>query len=98
MNETELAINAKQLPDRFADRLDAQHLESLRNDAAGGEWELLLQELLASLQAAEAVITPAECEHLGGLLASLDPDEVEDITVGPSLAERLQQIPVREPQ
>ncbi len=96
MNEDALAAAAEQLPTQYAERIGEQGVEGLNAFAVGGEWGLVIQELLAGLQAVGATITPTEREHLGELITSLDPDEVEAITYGPPLTERLQQIPVRE--
>ncbi len=79
MNETDLAASVKQLPDRFAGRIDDDSF--VRSLATGGEWGLLLQELLLSLQLAGAAITPAERDHLSELITSLDSDETETVTI-----------------
>lgn len=96
MNETELASNARQLQEQYADRIGERGVEELQVFTVGGEWGLVIQELLANLNAVDATITPAERDHLNEMIVSLDPDEVEAITVGPALGERLRQIPVRE--
>lgn len=48
MNETEIIDRVEALPDRFADRLPMQTLESLRLMEAGGEYGELAIELAAS--------------------------------------------------
>ena len=51
MNESEIIERAEVLPDRFADRLPAQTLDSLRLMEIGGEYGELTIELAASLAA-----------------------------------------------
>jgi hypothetical protein len=70
MNESEIIERAEVLPDRFADRLPAQTLDSLRLMEIGGEYGELTIELAASLAARSVPVTPAERDELAALLAA----------------------------
>lgn len=63
MDEKELARRAKALPERFADRV-GDELPILRSYAAGGEWGELVDDLLATLAAADVTVTAAERDEL----------------------------------
>ena len=85
-------MSATQLAEHYAGRIDDASF--VRNLAAGGEWGLLLQELLLSLRLAEAAVTSAERDQLASLIAGIEPDE--PVTIDQSLTEVLDEIPVRE--
>ena len=71
MNETEIIDRVEALPDRFADRLPMQTLESLRLMEAGGEYGELAIELAASLAARGVPVTPDEHDELLELLNAM---------------------------
>ena len=58
MNETEILALFKAVPEQYVDRVPADQMHHLQNDANVGQWGLLLQELLLHLR--EAAVTPAE--------------------------------------
>ena len=68
MNETEIIQRAEVLPDRFADRLPPETLESLRLMEAGGEYGELLIELAAALAKRGVPVTVRERDELRDLL------------------------------
>ena len=68
MNETEIIQRAEVLPDRFADRLPPETLESLRLMEAGGEYGELVIELAAALAKREVPVTARERDELRDLL------------------------------
>jgi hypothetical protein len=70
VNETEIIQRAEGLPDRFADRLPPETLESLRLMEAGGEYGELVIELTASLAGREVPVTARERDELRELLTA----------------------------
>jgi hypothetical protein len=68
MTETEIIQRAEVLPDRFADRLPPETLESLRLMEAGGEYGELVIELAAALAKREVPVTARERNELRELL------------------------------
>ena len=68
MNETEVSQRAEVLPDRFADRLPPETLESLRLMEAGGEYGELVIELAAALAGRGVPVTARERDELRELL------------------------------
>jgi hypothetical protein len=60
MTEADLATRTAELPGRSADRVPATDLDGLRSMARGGEWDELLDLLLAALSRAHAAITSEE--------------------------------------
>jgi len=68
MNEAELATRTANLPELFANRLPEAALEGLRSMANGGEWDELLDLLLAALQQTGAIVTGEERDELGAVL------------------------------
>ncbi len=85
MNETEIIDRAEALPDRFADRLPMQTLESLHLMEAGGEYGELTIELAASLAARGVPVTPDERDELLELLTAmgLPTDPIAKLNVQP---------------
>lgn len=71
MDEYELADRAHALPDRFADRIEAQDLAHIRSAARGGEWTEEVDNLLACLQNAGRSITADERDELQAVLDAL---------------------------
>jgi hypothetical protein len=76
MTEAELATLTAGLPERFADRLPGADLDGLRSMARGGEWDELLDLLVAALRATRSPVTSEErdqlCDALTGWGMSLD--------------------------
>lgn len=64
MTEAELATLTAGLPERFADRLPASDLDGLRLMASGGEWDELLDLLVAALEQTRAHVTSEERNQL----------------------------------
>ncbi len=85
MNETELIERAEALPARFADRVSAETLESLRLMDRGGEYGELAIELAASLARTGAAVTPEERDELRDLLEAMDmpTDPIRELNVQP---------------
>jgi hypothetical protein len=84
MNEAEIIQRAEALPGRFADRLPAQTLESLRLMEAGGEYGELVIELAATLAARGVPVTTGERDELRDLLTAtgMPTDPIGQLTVG----------------
>jgi hypothetical protein len=68
MNEAELADRTALLPEMFADRLPAQDLSPLHSMAGGGEWDELLDLLIAGLRVTGAAISGQERDELRAVL------------------------------
>jgi hypothetical protein len=83
MNESEIIRRAEALPGRFAARLPAQTLASLRLMEAGGEYGELVIELAATLAARSAPVTAAERDELRDLLdaTGMPTDPIGQLTV-----------------
>jgi len=83
MNEAELAGQTAELPEIFADRLPEADLRPLRSLAAGGEWDELLDLLVAALRETRAPVTTGEKEQLHEVLAGwgLPTDQLVDLVV-----------------
>jgi len=69
MNEAELAGRTARLPEIFADRLPAGDLAGLRSMARGGEWDELLDLLIAALRVTRAPISEQERDQLQAALS-----------------------------
>ena len=72
MNESEVIERAEALPELFADRVRPEDLDGMRSMAGGGEWQELVDLLVASLGVTGAPVTAAEREELRSLLAAMD--------------------------
>jgi len=85
--EARLATQTHHLPELFADRLTASDMDGLRSMAGGGEWGLMLDELVASLRVREAPITAAELDELRAVLSgwSLPTDQLRVVLVAGDL-------------
>jgi hypothetical protein len=68
MNRAELAGRTAQLPELFADRVPASDLAGLRSMAGGGEWDELLDLLIAALRVTGAPVSVDELDELRTLL------------------------------
>jgi hypothetical protein len=71
MDDRDLIGRLDALPDRFADRVPGPQLGTLRSLAEGGEYEELLDALLAGLRKRNTLVTAAERDDLGQLLRAL---------------------------
>ena len=83
MNETEIIERAEALPGRFAERLPAQTVASLRLMEAGGEYGELVIELAAALADHGVPVTARERDELRDLLAAtgMPTDPIERLAV-----------------
>lgn len=83
MTEGEFIDAAEDLPGRYATRLPERDLDAARDHCDGGEWDELLDDLLASLAANHATISPDEHAELSALLdyAHMPADRLATITV-----------------
>jgi hypothetical protein len=71
MTETEIIERAETLPERFADRVTASTLWSIKRMRGGGEYGELTIELAASLAAHNTPVTPEERDELLALLEAM---------------------------
>jgi hypothetical protein len=83
MDEYEIARRASKLPDRFANRLDAEKLEGLRLMDMGGEYGELTIELAATLAANRTPVTTAERDEMRALLDAMgmSTDPIQHLSV-----------------
>ena len=72
MNEAEVIERAEALPDRYADRVRPQDLDGMRSMADGGEWQELVDLLMASLAITQAPVTSGERDELRTLAEAMD--------------------------
>lgn len=72
MNEAEVIERAETLPGRYADRVRPQDLEGMRSMADGGEWQELVDLLIASLAMTQAPVTSGERDELRTLAEAMD--------------------------
>lgn len=72
MNESEVIERVEALPDRYADRVRPQDLDGMRSMADGGEWQELVDLLIASLAMTQARVTPSERDELRSLAEAMD--------------------------
>ena len=72
MNESEVIEHSEVLPDRYADRVRPEDLDGLRSMADGGEWQELIDLLIASLTLTQAPITAGERDELRSLAEAMD--------------------------
>ncbi len=81
--EAELAAQTKALPDTFAGRIPAADLAGLRSMAGGGEWDELLDLLVAVLHSDRVPVSAAEVDHLREILTGwgLPADSLSGLTV-----------------
>jgi hypothetical protein len=83
MNEAELATKTFNLVDRFADRVPENDLSGLRSMAGGGEWDELLDLLIAALDQTRAPVTSQERDELRDVLAGwgMPTDRLQELAV-----------------
>jgi len=72
VNESEVIERAEALPDRYANRVRPQDLDGMRSMADGGEWQELVDVLIASLAMTQAPVTPSERDELKTLAEAMD--------------------------
>lgn len=72
MDEHEIAERAVTLPGQYASRVREASRPVLFSLAEGGEYEELLNVLVAALRQAGAAVTAAERDELRGLLSAMD--------------------------
>ena len=72
MNEAEVIQRVEALPDRYADRVRPQDLDGMRSMADGGEWQELMDLLIASLNVTRAPVTADERNELRSLAQAMD--------------------------
>jgi len=72
VNESEVIEHTEALPDRYASRVRPEDLDGMRSMAEGGEWQELVDVLIASLTLTQAPVTPDERDELNSLLEAMD--------------------------
>jgi hypothetical protein len=72
VNESEVIEHTEMLPDRYANRVLQHDLDGMRSMADGGEWQELVDLLIASLTVTHAPVTTAERDELRSLLEAMD--------------------------
>jgi hypothetical protein len=72
VNESEVIERVEALPDRYAGRVRPQDLYGMRSMADGGEWQELVDVLIASLAMTQARVTSSERDELKSLAEAMD--------------------------
>ena len=72
VNEADVIQRVEALPDRYADRVRPQDLDGMRSMADGGEWQELVDLLIASLSLTRAPVTADERDELRSLAEAMD--------------------------
>jgi hypothetical protein len=72
VNEAEVIERVEALPDRYANRVRPQDLDGMRSMADGGEWQELVDLLIASLMVTRAPVTRGERDELESLMEAMD--------------------------
>jgi hypothetical protein len=72
VTEAEIIERAEALPDRYANRVRPQDLDGMRSMADGGEWQELVDVLIASLAMTQAPVTSGERDELRTLAEAMD--------------------------
>ena len=72
MNESEVIEHTEALPDHYADRVRPEDLAGMRSMADGGEWQELVDLLIASLALTQAPVTADERDELRSLAEAMD--------------------------
>ena len=72
MNEADVIQRVEALPDRYANRVRPQDLDGMRSMADGGEWQELVDLLIASLSLTRAPVTADERNELRSLAEAMD--------------------------
>lgn len=83
MNEADVIQRVEALPDRYADRVRPQDLDGMRSMADGGEWQELVDLLIASLSLTRAPVTADERNELRSLAEAMDlpADQIAELHV-----------------
>jgi hypothetical protein len=71
VKESEVIERAEALPERYADRVRPEDLDGMRSMASGGEWQELVELLVASLGLTRARVSTAERDELRSLLEAM---------------------------
>jgi hypothetical protein len=72
VNEADVIQRVEALPDRYANRVRPQDLDGMRSMADGGEWQELVDLLIASLSLTRAPVTADERNELRSLAEAMD--------------------------
>jgi hypothetical protein len=72
VNEADVIQRVEALPDRYANRVRPQDLDGMRSMADGGEWQELVDLLIASLSLTRAPVTSDERNELRSLAEAMD--------------------------
>lgn len=72
MDESEVIEHVEALPDRYANRVRPRDLNGMRSMADGGEWQELVDVLIASLAMTQAPVTSSERDELRSLAEAMD--------------------------
>jgi len=72
VNEAEVIERAQALPGLYADRVPPVDLDGLRSMASAGEWQELVDLLIASLSHTQAAVTVSERDELRSLIEAMD--------------------------
>jgi len=72
VNEAEVIERAQALPELYADRVPPVDLDGLRSMASAGEWQELVDLLMASLSNTQATVTVSERDELRSLIEAMD--------------------------
>ena len=72
MKESEVIEHTEALPDHYADRVSPEDLAGMRSMADGGEWQELVDLLIASLTLTQAPVTAGERDELRSLSEAMD--------------------------
>jgi hypothetical protein len=83
VNEADVIQRVEALPDRYADRVRPQDLDGMRSMADGGEWQELVDLLIASLSLTRAPVTADERNELRSLAEAMDlpADQIAELHV-----------------
>jgi hypothetical protein len=82
-DESQLATQTAALVETFASRVPGADLDGLLSMARGGEWDELLDLLIAGIQATEAAVSADEMEQLREVLTGwgLSTDQLATLIV-----------------
>jgi len=72
VNEADVIQRVEALPDRYANRVRPQDLDGMRSMADGGEWQELVDLLIASLSLTRAPVTVDERNELRSLAEAME--------------------------
>jgi hypothetical protein len=72
VNEADVIQRVEALPGRYADRVRPQDLDGMRSMADGGEWQELVDLLIASLSLTRSPVTADERNELRSLAQAMD--------------------------